>query len=422
MWKRHKGKIIVGVILLAVAGLLGSAIYKKKHQATEVSVAKVKVQDVVGKVTANGKIQAEKKVDLSALVMGQIVNLQVREGDHVKEGDLLLQSDKNRATAEEASFAAALQGSLADLDSAKVAMDQAANDLERARKNHEAGIVPDADYQHAQSGYESARGAYQVAERRIEQNRATVSAYHDTVAKSTVHSPINGVVTTLRVKAGEVTVLGTMNNPGTQLMTISDMSTVQAVLMVDETDMPNIAVDQKVILTLDSYPGRKFDGVVTEVGHSPIQKDDAELQGLITTTEAINFKVKVKIFEPPPSIRPGFSVTADIITGTKSKVPTIPLAAVVIRDSPKGNKDASGRVQTEEGVYTVAGGKVRFVPIKTGLAGELDIEVQNGLKDGESVISGPFKTLRTIKEGDRVKEMSEEKKKALESGSPEAPP
>jgi len=187
--------------------------------------------------------------------------------------------------------------------------------------------------------------------------------------------------------------------------------------MVDETDTPNIAVGQKAVLTLDSYPGRKFDGVVTEVGHSPIQKDDTELQGLITTTEAINFKVKVKIFEPPPTIRPGFSVTADIITGTQSNVPTIPLAAVVIRDSLKGDKDTSGRIKTEEGVYCAAEGKARFVPIKTGLAGDLDIEVENGLRDGETVISGPFKTLRSIKDGDRIREMSEEKRKSVESGS-----
>ncbi len=417
MWRRHKGKIIVSVIILAVVGVVGSSIYKKKNQATEVSVAKVKVQDVVGKVIANGKIQAENKVDLSALVMGQIVNLVVREGDPVKEGDFLLQIDKKRAAAEEAGSAAALQGSVGDLDSARAAMDQAAKDLERARKNHDAGIVPVADYQRAQSSYDGAKGAYQAAEQRIVQNRAIVNAYHDTVTKSTVRSPISGIVTTLRVKAGEVTVLGTMNNPGTQLMTISDMSTVQAVLMVDETDTPNIAVGQKAVLTLDSYPARKFAGVVTEVGHSPIQRDDPELQGLISTTEAINFKVKVKIADPPPSIRPGFSVTADIITGTKSKVPTIPLAAVVIRDSPKGDKDASGRVKTEEGVYTVADGKVRFAVVKTGLTGELDIEVENGLKDGETVISGPFKTLRTIKEGDRVKEMSEEKRKAAESAA-----
>src|SRR5262245_61823323 len=369
MWKRHREKIVLGVIALVVVSLIGLNVQKKRNQATEVSVAKVKLQDVVAKVTANGKIQAEKKVDLSALVMGQIVNLVVREGDHVKQGDFLLQIDKNRAAAEEASFTAALQASLADLDSAKAGMNQAASDLDRARKNHEAKILPEADYQHAQSAYESSKAAYSAAEQRIQQNRATVNAYHDTVTKSTVRSPIDGIVTTLRVKAGEVTVLGTMNNPGTQLMTVSDMATVQAVLMVDETDMPNIAVDQKAILELDSYPGRHFDGVVTEVGHSPIQRDDAELQGLITTTEAINFKVKVKILEPPASIRPGFSVTCDIITGTKSKVPTIPLAAVVIRDSPKGEKDASGRIKTEEGVYTMPDSKVHFVPIKTGLAG-----------------------------------------------------
>jgi len=415
MWKRHKGKIILGFVVLAVAGLIGSNIYKKKNQATEVSIAKVKVADVVGKVIANGKIQAENKVDLSALVMGQIVNLVVREGDRVKHGDFLLQIDKNRAAAEEAGSAAAVQASLADLDSAKAAMDQADKDLARAKKNHDAGIIPEADYQRAQSSFDGSKGAYLAAEQRIAQNRAIVNAYHDTVTKSTVRAPISGIVTTLRVKAGEVTVLGTMNNPGTQLMTISDMSTVQAVLMVDETDTPNISVGQKAMLTLDSYPGRKFDGVVTEVGHSPIQRDDPELQGLVATSEAINFKVKVKLLEPPGTIRPGFSVTADIITGTKSGVPTIPLAAVVIRDSQKGEKDASGRVKTEEGVYGVAEGKVRFVPIKTGLTGELDIEVESGLKEGESVISGPFKTLRTIKEGDKVKEMSEDKAKAAES-------
>src|SRR5262245_2008288 len=416
MWKRHKRKIIVGLIALVLVGLVGSAL-SRRNQPTEVSVAKVKLQDVVAKVTSNGKIQAEKKVDLSALVMGQIVNLVVREGDHVKKGDFLLQIDKNRAAAEEASFTAALQASLADLDSAKASMDQAERDLDRARKNHEAKIVPEVEYQHAQSGYDGAKAAYAAAEQRIQQNRATVNAYHDTVTKSTVRSPIEGIVTTLRVKAGEVTVLGTMNNPGTQLMTISDMSTVQAVLMVDETDMPNIAVGQKVLLSLDSYPGRQFEGIVTEVGHSPIQKDDVELQGLISTPAAINFKVKAKTLEPPPIIRAGFSVVADIITGTKSKVPTIPLAAVVIRDSPKGEKVASGRTKTEEGVYTMPGSKVHFVAIKTGLAGELDIEVASGLKDGESVISGPFKTLRTIKEGDKVKAMSEEKQKALESGA-----
>jgi len=188
MWKRHKGKLVLGIVLVAVAGLIGFNIYKKKNQATEVTLAPVKVQDVVGKVVANGKIQAENKVDLSALVMGQIVNLVVHEGDPVKKGDFLLQIDKNRATAEEAGSAAAVEASVADLDSAKAAMDQAEKDLKRARKNIEAGIIPEADFQRAQSSYDGSKGAYLAAEQRIAQNRAIVNAYHDTVTKSTVRT------------------------------------------------------------------------------------------------------------------------------------------------------------------------------------------------------------------------------------------
>jgi HlyD family secretion protein len=205
-----------------------------------------------------------------------------------------------------------------------------------------------------------------------------------------------------------------MNNPGTQLMTISDMSSVLAVLMVDETDTPNVQVGQKALLLIDAYPGRTFEGVVTEVGQSPILRDDSDLQGLTTTSDAINFKVKVKVLEPPPGIRPGFSVTADIITGTKAKVAAIPLAAVVIRDSPKGERTAAGKLKTEEGVYALRDGKAVFVPVTTGLTGELKVEVVSGLAAGQEVITGPFKALREIKDGDRVKRMSEEQRKAAE--------
>jgi HlyD family secretion protein len=155
--------------------------------------------------------------------------------------------------------------------------------------------------------------------------------------------------------------------------------------------------------------------VVTEVGHSPILKDDSDLQGLTTTSDAINFKVKVKVLEPPAGIRPGFSVTADIITGRKAKVPALPLAAIVVRDSPKGEKTAAGTLQTEEGVYALRDGKAVFVPVKTGLAGGLMVEVLAGPKPGEEVITGPFKALRQIKDGDRVRRLSEEERKAAEA-------
>ncbi|HVN74779.1 MAG TPA: efflux RND transporter periplasmic adaptor subunit [Thermoanaerobaculaceae bacterium] len=413
--RRRRVWVIVGGVIVALVGGGYYLSYRKSHAPTEVAVAKVALDDVVAKVTANGKIQAERKVDLAALVMGQIVNLAVREGDPVKTGDFLLQIDKTHAAAEEAGSAAALSASQSQLDSARAALEQAQGDFQRAEENYHSGIIPEADHQHARAALDTARAAYATAQHQIEQSRAVLNASRDDLSKTTVRSPIDGIITALRIKAGEVTVVGTMNNPGTQLMTISDMATVQAVLMVDETDTPAIALGQKAVLTMDSYPDRRFEGVVTEVGSSPIAKDDVELVGLTTTSDAINFKVRVKLLDPPPSIRPGFSVTADIITGTRSKVPAIPLAAVVVRDSPKGDKDVTGRLKTEQGVYTVVGGRVHFVPVKTGLSGELQIEVTDGIGVGTEVVTGPFKTLRTIKDGDRVKPMTEERRKALEA-------
>jgi HlyD family secretion protein len=204
-------------------------------------------------------------------------------------------------------------------------------------------------------------------------------------------------------------------------MTISEMSTVQAVLMVDETDTPTVQVGQKALLTIDAYGGRTFQGVVTEVGHSPILRDDADLAGLTTTSDAINFKVRANLLDPPPGIRPGFSVTADIVTGTKAGVLAIPLAAVVIRDSPKGEKTASGKLKTEEGVYAIRDGKAVFVPITTGLAGDLEIEVVSGLEKGQQIVTGPFQAIRQIKDGGRVSVMSDKEKKAAEAPGAGAP-
>jgi HlyD family secretion protein len=406
------------LIWIIVAGLLvmggGAAFWRNRNKATPVLTARVATQDIVSKVTANGKIQAENKVEMSALVQGQIVNLAVREGDKVKKGDFLLQIDRNRAAAEEAGSSAALKASLADRDSAKENMAQAERDFERARRNYEARITSEADFQRAQSALETARSAFEAAQNRVDQMRAGLSANRDTLSKTTVRAPIDGIVTTLRVKAGEVTVIGTMNNPGTRLLTVSDMSTVEAVLMVDETDTPTVQVGQKTLVNIDAYPGQTFDGLVTEVGNSPILKDDPDLQGLTTTSDAINFKVKVKVVAPPPSIRPGFSVTADIITGVKEKVAAVPLAAVIVRDSPRGEKNEAGKLKTEQGVYALRDGKVVFASITTGITGELMVEVVSGVPVGEEIVTGPFKALREIKDGDRVKKMSEKEKKAAE--------
>lgn len=397
-----KWKIVSVIAAVIVVLIILGMVSAQNRKIPRVTVERVKKQDIVSKVTANGKIQAEKKVDLSALVMGQIVNLAVREGDHVKKGDFLLQIDKKQAAAGAAASDAALQASLANRDSTRALMEKAKNDYLRAQKNFQEKILSEADFQAAESAYQSARANYQGAENLVEQSRANLNASNDTLSKTTVRAPIDGIVTALPVKEGEVTVIGTMNNAGTKLMTISDMSTVEAVLMVDETDVPSVKIGQKSVLTIDAYPNQTFDGVVTDVGDSPIQPDDPDLQGLTTTTDAINFKVRVKVLHPPDTIRPGFSVTADIITGRRSGVLTIPLAAVIVRDDPTGARDATGKIKTQQGVYAIKSTKVDFLPITTGLNGDLNVEATSGLSEGEQIITGPFKELRAIKVGERV--------------------
>jgi HlyD family secretion protein len=407
MSKTWKIVLIAGavVVLLAVFAQVSA----RNRRIPRVTTARAELEDMVSKITANGKIQAEKKVELSALVMGQIVNLAVRDGDTVRKGEFLLQIDRNRAVAEEAGSAAALAGSLAARDSARATLGQARRDAERARRNYEANILPEAELQRAKAVLETAEADFEVAERRVEQNRANLNASRDTLSKTTVRAPIDGVVTNLPVKEGEVTVIGTMNNPGTQLMTISNMASVEAVLMVDETDVPSVQVAQKAVLSIEAYPDRAFEGLVTQVENSPIARNDPELQGLITTSDAINFKVRVKLLAPPERIRPGFSVTADVITGSKPRVLAIPLASIVVRDSPKGEKTAAGRIKTESGVYVLREGEAKFLPVELGLAGELKVEITRGLPRGQEIVTGPFKTLRTLKEGDRLKVENEKK-------------
>jgi HlyD family secretion protein len=292
-----------------------------------------------------------------------------------------------------------------DLAAARETAQQARRDFERAKQNYNAKILSEAEYQKARSALDTAQANLAATEERMRQAGAALAGSRDSLSKTTVTAPINGVVTALPVKEGEVTVIGTMNNPGTQLLTISDMSEVEAVMMVDETSVPQVKVGQTANLTVDAYPGQKFKGVVTEVGSSPILKNDPDLLSLTQGSEAINFKVKIRMENPPPTIRPGFSVTAEIVTGRNEGATAIPIQALVVRDVPKKDKKAassSGRPETEEGVYLIKSGKLEFQKVETGLAGELMIEIKKGPAIGQEIVTGPFKVLRQVKEGDKV--------------------
>jgi HlyD family secretion protein len=419
--KKRTKIILAAVGALVVLFVVMGFIRRKDKDVSRVTTAKVEKVDLVSKVTANGKIQARRKVDLSALVMGQIVNLAVKEGDQVKRGQLLLQIDRAQLAAQTAGRESALGAMRSDLVAQRATAEQSRLDFERARRNYEAKILSEAEFQKAKSAYDTARANVSATEQRLSETSANLAASRDSLSKTTVTAPIGGVVTYLPVKEGEVTVIGTMNNPGTQLLTISDMSEVEAVMMVDETSVPEVKIGQKANLNVDAYPNRVFEGVVTEVGSSPISKNDPDLLALTQGSEAINFKVKIRVVNPPDTIRPGFSVTADILTGRKEGATAIPIQALVVRDVPKKDgkpaaASATGRTQTEEGVYLIKNEKLVFEKVETGLAGELMIELTKGPKVGEEIVTGPFKVLRQVKEGDRVMKEKEGGKKGRPGG------
>ena len=401
MKKKHV--ILIVVAVLAVAG--GAFAYSKRGpKPTEVEMATVGREDIQAKVTANGKVEAKKKVDISATIPGQITLLAVKEGDRVSKGQLLLTIDSinPRATARSTEFS--MQALLRDQQSAQANLAQARSDLRRAEENFAARIIPEAEIQRARTTMATAEAAVAAASQRVQQARATLEGARDTLAKTQVRSPMDGIVTAKRVEEGEVAVIGIQNSPGTVLLTISDMSVVETELEVDETSIPSVKVGQEARIRIDAYPNQTFKGVVTEVGGSPI------LPAAGQSSNAIKFLVRVEIKDPPPDVKPGLSVSSDILTGFRAKALVVPIQALVIRDREvKPGDAATGTPRDEEGVFLNDGGKAKFQAIKTGLLGELSLEVLSGLSGGETLIKGPFKSLRTLKPGDPVK--AEEKKK-----------
>lgn len=409
-------KIGAAVVALVVVGLVVvNVVQSKSKKAPVVTVQKVERTDLKSLVTATGKIEAQKKVDLSANVMGQIVNLAVREGDRVAKGDFLLQIDQNQRRASALSAEESLKALFFDRDAARAQAEEAQKSFERAQRSFADQIVSQSEVDSARAAADSAAANVKAVERRIEQARANLAGARDELSKTKMTSPIDGLVTALPVEEGEIAVIGTMNNAGTKLMTISDMSVVEAVMEVDETDVPTVRVGQTAEVRIDAYGEQKFEGVVTEVGSSPI----ASLTG--STDAAVNFEVKIQLADPPATIRPGFSCSADILTGTAPQVLAVPIQALVVREKPAAEGEekpatAAAKPVEEEGVYRFdeAAKTVKFQPVSTGMTGETMVEITAGLDAGQTIVTGPFKTLREIEDGDkaRLEEPKKDAKKA----------
>jgi HlyD family secretion protein len=401
--KRKQLWILGGALVILLAG--GLSIAGMRDKGLGVQVATVGREDLQAKVSANGKIQAVTKADISANIMGQVTRLAVKEGDRVTKGQFLMEIDPRSASANADAMRASLQAAQSDLASATANLTQARADFERAKRNREAGIISTADFEHARTAQETARAAEETARRRADQAKANMNQSHVGLGFFTISAPMDGVVTARRIELGETAVPGIQNQPGTVLLTVSDMSKVEAEMEVDEASIPTVKLGQKAQVRIDAYPNQTLDGEVTEVGGSPILKAG--------TNEAIKFKVKVWIKNPPLTIKPGLSAQADIFTGSRDQVLAIPIQSLVTREiKPKpGETLKSGAPRDEEGVWLFdSAGKTKFVAVKTGLLGDLNVEVLDGLKGGERVITGPFRILRDLKGGEKIHEDKSKKK------------
>jgi len=266
---KTRTKVVLGVVLVAAVGGGGAAIVKsRKPKGIEVQTAAVLKKDLVAHVLANGKLQPRNKVDISANIPGQIVNLAIREGDAVRKGEFLLQIDKAQYQASAMSSEANLQSLLHDRDAADARVEQARYEFDKAQRSYTDRLIPEAEFQRARSALDSAEAAQQSAQGRVEQARAGLEGVRDSLNKTTIRAPLTGVITALPVHEGEVAVIGTMNNPGTVLMTVSDLASMEADLAVDETDLPRLQVGQKATLRIEAYDRvgllRDLTGLVAE--------------------------------------------------------------------------------------------------------------------------------------------------------------
>jgi len=388
IWLLGGGALLV--VIIGVAALRGD-------KGQPVQVAAVTRETITAKVSANGKVQAVAKVDISANIMGQVTRLAVKEGDIVKKGQFLMEIDPSRSRANTESLSANAEAASTELQSAEARLTQAKADFARAEANRKAGIIAQADFEQMRTSLVTATNAAQSARRRVEQAKADLRGASVSLRYSTITAPMDGVVTARRIEQGETAVIGVQNQAGTVLLTISDMSKVEAELEVDEASIPNVKLGQSAKVRIDAYPNQSFDAVVTEVGGSPLLK--------LSQNEATKFKVKVQMKTPPATIKPGLSAQAEIFTGSRENALAIPLQALVMKEiKPKpGEKLQPGVPKEEEGVFIMDGGKAKFIPVKTGLMGELNVEITEGLKGGENIVTGPFRTLRDLKGGESLR-------------------
>ena len=462
---KRKWKILLAVVglLVLAGGVLGAIRYNQRGIVT-IQTGRASRQDLTSIVTASGEIKPRNYINIGSEAFGRITGIYVKEGDRVKKSQVLARIDSIQADADFNAQKAAVRSAEADsaaaeaslkaaddnIANAQATLDRSKADLQRIRTQFErterlwknklvaqqdydqrkaeldaqVAAVRESDTRLAQAKAQKVQLSAQLnsAQRRVSQSEANLRRFDDVLDKHNVKSPLDGVVTNLPVRVGETMVVGVQNQPGSTIMTIADMSIITAEIKVDETDIVNVKLDQQADVTIDAIPNKVFKGHVIEIGNTAILRSTgvAASQSTASSQEAKDFKVVVALDNPPDDIRPGLSCTGKIITATRKNVVTIPIQALTIRqkgdleeadkkpddkskNAPPSPAEEKARKEELQGVFVVNGEKAEFRKLETGITGATDIEVTNGLKEGDEIITGSYKIIRTIRNHARVK-------------------
>lgn len=428
-----KKVILIGLAVLVVAVVMFSILRSGDKAEAEVETGKVVRRDLTSQVNCSGTIQAKREVDVSANAMGTIVRLAVQEGQEVAQGDLLLAIDPAQYRSAVAALESSIASTRADLRLAEASLAKAVLDRDRAEDLFSEGLSAQENVEAARTGAAIEEARVEAARHRIRQYEANLANARHDLEKVTITAPMAGVVTRLNVEEGENAIMGTLNNPGTVLLVISDLGTIEAWVEVDETEVVDVRLGQPAEVTIDAFPDRTYTGTVTEIGHSPLRVRTG------SSGEAVEFEVKITLDQTPPNLRPGLSAKAEIMVAERQDALSVPLGAVTVRSLPLQNSDirlykgSRARKQAQalqdlgfqpraaasdtqaaapqnrierketEGVFVLKDGFVKFVPVELGIAGEEDFEVTAGLTEGQQVVTGPFRILRELKDGAQVK-------------------
>ncbi|HUP01908.1 MAG TPA: efflux RND transporter periplasmic adaptor subunit [Gemmatimonadota bacterium] len=397
MKRPAKKWMILGSAVVAVA-LIVVSLVTSRESGIGVEVETVERRALTAVVSASGTLQPKQSVSISATAPGEVVRVGVAEGQHVEEGDFLLQLDPVNLAAGASGQAAAVETARADLRAAEAQLAFARQDYERKRSLAGADLIPRAEIQAARAELRAREAAVSAARSRVGQSQASLTSARHDLGRITITSPIDGIVTRVNVEEGEVAMIGTMNQPGTVLLVIADLGVMEATIEVDETDVVDVEIGQTASVTVDAFPDTTFAGRVTEVGTSP--KIVPTAAG--PAENATDFEVVITLEDDLPAARSGLSCSADIVTSEREAVLTIPIQSLVVRQVADDTAGSGGGVVEREGVFVVEDGTARFVPVRVGISGERHFEVLSGVDEGDQVVRGSYQALRDLTDGARV--------------------